>query len=105
MIERMQEYFYSEPGRITKFGQLNFQVGAFLLIAGALGQVATTAINILPTIAKQSEHTKMLVDMYPSLPLWWVPETGFGAVASMLLTLIGICLNIHGKHVDRLLKM
>lgn len=105
MLERMHEYFYSEPGRITGFARLIFQLGAFLLFAGALGQVATTAINILPTIAKQPETTKMLADIYPSLPLWWVPETWFSAIGCVFLIIGGLCLHVHGKQTDRLLRM
>lgn len=105
MLERIHEYFYSEPGRITGLGRLIFQLGAFLLFVGAIGQVATTTINILPTIAKQPETTKMLADVYPSLPLWWVPEAWYSAIACVLLIVGGLCLNVHGKQVDRLLKM
>ena len=99
------DYFYSEPGRITSLGRLIFQIGSFLLIAGAIGRVATGTINILPTLARQAETSKTLADIYPSLPLWWVPETWFGAAAAGLLIVGGICLNIRGKQVDRLLKM
>src|SRR5213592_1873858 len=105
MLERLQGYYYSEPGRITGLGRFVVQCGSFLLMAGAIGRVATGAINILPTLARQTETSKMLVDIYPSVPLWWVPETWFGAICSIFLIVGGICLNAHGKRVDRLLKM
>lgn len=104
MLERIHEYFYSEPGRITGHGRLICQLGAFLLVVGAIGRVVTTAINISPTIAKQPETTKMLAEVYPALPLWWVPETWYSAIACILLIVGGLCLNAHGKQVERMGK-
>jgi hypothetical protein len=104
MLDRLQEFFYSEPGRITGLGRLLVQFGAFLLLSGAFGRLATGTINILPTLAKQPETTKTLADIYPELPLWWVPESLLGAVASGLVLVAGICIALHGKNIDRLLK-
>lgn len=104
MIERLQEYFYTEPGRITAPGRLLVQLGALLLLAGAIGRVATGAINILPTLARQPETTKTFADIYPTWPLWWVPESLLGAAATVLLIVAGIGIALYGKSVDRMLK-
>ena len=104
MLDRLQDYFYSEPGRISGIGRLIFQLGAFLLVAGAIGRVATSAINILPTVSKQLQTSKALADIYPTLPLWWVPESWIGLTMSVLLMVSGICLASYGKDVDRILK-
>lgn len=105
MFEKLQDYFYSEPGRITGLGRFIVQFGLFLLLAGALGRVATGAINIIPTLARQAATSKTLADIYPSLPLWWVPETWFGLLGSLFLIVGGLFIHAHGKQVDRLLKM
>jgi hypothetical protein len=104
MLERLQGYFYSEPGRISGIGKLIFQLGAFLFVAGAIGRVATIATNILPTVSKQLQASKALADIYPAVPLWWVPESWIGLTMSVLLIVSGVCLVSYGKNVDRFLK-
>lgn len=104
MLERLTDYLYSEPGRIAGFGKLLALCGAFLLVLGAIGRLATGAINILPTLAQQLQTTKNLADIYPTLPLWWVPETLLGGALSVFLIAVGMCVFLHGKNVDRLLK-
>jgi hypothetical protein len=101
MVDCLQDYFYIELGRITAPGRLLAQSGCLLLLAGAIGRVATGAINILPALAKQPESTESLSDIYSTLPLWWVPETWLGAAVSVLLILAGICIALHGNNVDR----
>jgi hypothetical protein len=105
MLERIQDYFYSELGRITGLGLLIVRVGSALLLAGLIGHFMTTAINIVPTLAHQAESGKTLADIFPTWPLWWVPETWISAIALVLLIAGGLCLVAHGKQVDRLLKM
>lgn len=104
MLERLQDYLYSEPGRLSGIGKLLAQFGVFLFLAGAIGHFATSTINVLPTLAKQPETTKTLADIYPTLPLWWVPETWLGVITSVILAVAGICIALHGKSVDRMLK-
>lgn len=104
MIENVQDYFYSEPGRITGPGKLLVLFGCFLLVMGAIGRLATGAINTLPTLAQQNGTTKTLADIYPTLPLWWVPESMIGGASSMLAIAIGAYVFLHGATVDRQLK-
>lgn len=104
MLEQLQNYFYSEPGRITEPGKLLARFGAFLLLVGAIGRFATGTINILPTLAQHPPATKNLADIYPTLPLWWVPESWIGVITSMLIIAVGTCVALHGKNVDRMLR-
>lgn len=104
MLDWLQGYFYTEPGRITRPGQFLARLGAFLLLAGAIGRFVTGTNSILPTLAKQPETTKFLADIYPALPLWWVPESWMGTLVSVLMLAAGLCLSVHGKRVDRMLK-
>ena len=104
MVERIHEYFYLEPERITGLGKFVALLGSFLFVAGVVGKVATVGVNILPTLQKHPETTKMLADIYPTLFLWWVPESLLVAIGAGALVIVGICLNAHGKRIDRLLK-
>lgn len=104
MFERIEDYLYAEPERITWLGAIIAKFGGFLLVAGAVGQLATRAINILPIIQSKAESTNTLVDIYPTLPLWWVPESFFGVFVSAILFAAGIGVNLYGRKIDRLLK-
>lgn len=104
MLEYLQDYFYSEPGRITEPGKFLTLFGAFLLLAGAIGHRVTATINVLPMVAQQPPTTKTLADVYPMLPLWWVPESWLGLATSVFFIMIGMCIALHGKKVDRILK-
>jgi hypothetical protein len=104
ILDHLQNYCYSKPGRITGLGRALVLFGAFLLLGGAIGRVATGAINILPTLVKQPETEKNLADLYPTWPLWWVPESWLGVVAVAVLIVVGICIALHGDRVDRMLK-
>jgi len=45
----------------------------------------------------------MRSDVLPAMPLWWVPESWGGFLLAALLTAVAICIEVHGKHVDRVL--
>jgi hypothetical protein len=104
MFESVAEYFYSEPGRITPYGTFLTLIGAFLLLAGAIGRVATGTINVLPTLAQQPETNKTLSDIYPTLPVWWVPESLVGGAFGVIIVALGFYIFYHGKAIDRVLK-
>ena len=79
-------------------------LGAGLLLIGSLGQLATKSINILPTLAKQPEGVKSLADIYPSVPVWFVPESIAGFLLALAILIAGlVCLSI-GKSLARFTK-
>jgi hypothetical protein len=104
MFESLADYFYSKPGRITVHGKVLVLVAAFLLLVSAIGQVATRATNILPTLAQQPETNKTLADIYPTLPVWWIPESLAGGAFCLIIMALGFYTFLHGKAVDRFLK-
>jgi hypothetical protein len=104
MFESVAEYFYSEPGRITAYGKFLALVGAILLVAGAVGRVATVSVNVLPTLAQQPETNKTLSDIYPTLPVWWIPESLVGGAFCIIVIALGFYIFLHGKATDRFLK-
>lgn len=104
MSEQLFHYFYSKPGRITQPGRLLVLLGAFLIMVGFFGRLATTTINILPTLAQQRQTDKSLAEIYPTLPLWWVPESIAGGALCVLLIAGGLLIFFYGKSVDRAVK-
>lgn len=104
MFESLDKYFHSEPGRITYYGRMLILIGAFLLVIGALGQVATKAVNILPTLAQQPETSKTLSDIFPTLPVWWIPESLVGGAFCIIMMALGFYIFSYGKTIDRFLK-
>ncbi len=104
MFEQIEDYFYGVPGRIAQLGRWMVLTGAFLIVAGAIGQVMVRTANAFSVLAKQTESTKVLADIYPTLPLWWVPESWFGIFFSVAVIAIGIAVNTYGKKIERILR-
>lgn len=104
MFEQIEDYFYDEPERITQSGKWMIMTGAFLMVAGTIGQVVVRAANTLLVLAKQTDPTKVLADIYPTLPLWWVPESWLGIFFSVAAIAIGIAVNAYGKKFERILR-
>jgi hypothetical protein len=105
MFNRISAHFYEKPGRLTTFGKTVALTGAGLLVAAAWGNFATGSINILPTLAGQPSTSKTLADIYPSLSLWWIPESGWGVFAALVLVAAGLLMNAGGRWIDRLHNM
>jgi hypothetical protein len=67
--------------------------GGWLLIAGALGTVFMKAFSA-PVMLGGKPDPATLGEMFPDLPLFWVPEGPLGYVLASLLLLAGIWLAI-----------
>jgi len=65
--------------------------GGWLLILGALGTVFMNAFSAPTVLAGQPVPTS-LGELFPGLPLFWVPEGPLGYVMASLLLLAGIWL-------------
>ncbi|MGZ5198261.1 MAG: hypothetical protein ACXWC4_00690 [Telluria sp.] len=102
MLNLFSDYFYEKPGRLMTLGKAIALLGAGLLVAAAWGNVATGSINILPTLAGQPSTSKTLADIYPTLPLWWIPESGWGLFAAFALVVIGLLANARGRWIERI---
>lgn len=101
-MERLLTYLVEEPGRVTSIGRSIVLASCALLVASAIGNFATKAANIALSIGGRSEQQKTLADVYPGLPLWWVPESNAGVVASILGIGIGYIIVMNGRKIDRL---
>jgi hypothetical protein len=104
MSEGILLYFYTEPGRITSLGRFLNWLSSVLFLSAAVGHFVTTASNILPKHPGQLQTAKTLADIYPSLPLWWVPESFPGLALVVPVFIAGIYLTSYGKRLDRHLR-
>ncbi|HWW05882.1 hypothetical protein [Collimonas sp.] len=104
MFEKIEDYFYDEPGRIIQSGKWTIKTGVFLILAGAIGQVPVRATNALFLLAKQPAPTKTLADIYPTLPLWWVPESWLGIFFPVAIIAIGISVSAYGHKLNSMFR-
>ena len=86
MLERLLNFFLAEPHRLTILGAALARAGGFFLIAGLVGQVATTAASTVQGLAHIRPATASLSDVLPEYLSTWMPESalGFSLVALML---------------------
>lgn len=99
-MERIFTYLVEQPGRVTDMGRLIVRVCCGLLVAAAVGNFATKATNIALSIGGKPEQQKTLADVYPGLPLWWVPESTIAVVASILGIGVGYIIFMSGRKID-----
>jgi hypothetical protein len=67
--------------------------GGWLLIASAVGTVMMNAFSA-PMVLAGTVSPTTLGEMFPDVPLFWVPEGTLGYVAATVLLLAGIWLAI-----------
>lgn len=101
MLERIEDYFLTEPERLVGLGSALFYLGGGLILSGLAGNVATSAANGIGAIGGHVGAVKTLADIYPSFPTWWVPESIIGAVPALFIIAIGFWLNQTGKRICR----
>lgn len=100
-MERILTYLVEEPGRVTSIGRVMVRMCCGLLVAAAIGNFATKATNIALSIGAKMEQQKSLADVYPGLPLWWVPESTFAVVATVLGIGVGYIVFLTGRKIDQ----
>lgn len=105
MLSRLVDYFYEKPGRLRAVGKVIALAGAGLLFAAAWGNVVTGSLNILPSLGTHPAISQTLADIYPTLPLWWIPESGWGLFAAVVIVAIGLFANARGRWIDRLHRL
>jgi hypothetical protein len=104
MLNQVDHYFHSRPNRISGPGRLLVRIGGFLFVMGIVGKALAGFMSALQSLVQQ-QATKTLSEIYPTLPLWWVPETAVGFIGSGLLVVAGFSLVMYGQRIDRLFNM
>ena len=77
MYESLLNYYLNPPTRLVNAGKGLFSKGAGLLFVGLIFRVGPIAISAATRLTEKTAEPLMLADMYPTIPTWWVPETGF----------------------------
>jgi hypothetical protein len=101
VIEFLPEYLLEEPKRMVTFGRGLVRAGGFILIAGAVGNVATAGSTAILSIAHKTASVPSLASLYPSIPTWWIPESFLGCIPAALLIVGGITLTSLGRKIQR----
>lgn len=103
MVERCIEYFLTEPRRLVNLGRALLQAGGFLVVAGLLGFLATTAGSFVAGMATSTRPVVELAEVLPGLPTWWVPESLAAYGFAVCCGLIGVWAIHMGRMYERLL--
>lgn len=103
LMDFFEEYFLAKPERLVRFGQYLALLGGWIIILALVGQVATGAVNVVGNIGRHASTVKMLADIYPSIPTWWVPESIIGAMPAVVGLVVGFWMNQTGKRYQRIL--
>lgn len=101
MLERVGDYFLTEPDRLVSLGSALFYLGGWLILFGLAGNVATSAANGIGAISGHAGAVKTLADIYPSFPTWWIPESIVGAMPALFIAAVGLWINQTGKRIRR----
>ena len=102
MYENFLDFFLSEPDRMVTTGDFMAQASGFVLLVGAVGHAATSAVAVAQSIGKHAAEPTVLATLYPSFPTWWVPETLVGCLPALLLLIAGVALASTGKKIKRI---
>lgn len=95
-MEWLKTRVVAAPKLALLVGQALFALGAFLIVSGMIGRVASAAINATRRLNKLPPLAG-LREAYPTYILWWVPETVLGYMLPALLATAGIYVALTAK--------
>jgi hypothetical protein len=101
VIDFLPGYLLEDPKRMVTCARWFVCTGGSILIAGAIGKVATAGIAAILSIAHTVAPMPSLASLYPSIPTWWVPESVLGCIPAALLIVGGIALASIGRKIQR----
>ncbi|MCR5867643.1 hypothetical protein [Aquincola sp. J276] len=90
MFERLVNFFLTEPRRLVSLGALLARTGGALIIAGFVGQLATTAASAVKGLAGGPRPDVLLADVLPGYLSVWMPESIPGFAFALLLVVSGV---------------
>jgi hypothetical protein len=101
MFDRVLGYFMTEPRRLENLGSTLASIGTSTILIGLIAHVAITATSALGNLPGPTSAVKSMVELYPSLTTWWIPESIVGGFPAVLLTASGLWLNATGRQIRR----
>ncbi|MFH7043530.1 hypothetical protein ABT392_14605 [Paucibacter sp. JuS9] len=103
MLERLTDYFITKPRRLVTLGAALVRSGGFLLVAGLVGQVATTGVSALKGLGGSARAEVALSDVLPGYLSVWMPERALGFAVAILLVIAGLIAARTGRVHERYL--
>ncbi|WP_349742942.1 hypothetical protein [Roseateles cavernae] len=103
MLERLTDYFISKPRRLVTLGAALVRAGGFLLVAGLVGQAATTAASAVNALGGAARAEVALSEVLPGYLSVWMPESAFGYAVAILLLIAGLFAARTGRVYERYL--
>ena len=91
------DYLVGKPGRLTSIGKVTGHIGWFFSLAALFGWFPGAVED---AVAHQGH--KSLGELYPQLPLWWVPESLPASVLVVAALIAGVWIVTFGHRIDRL---
>jgi len=97
MIDLVWMFVLSQPHRVTTVGRVLYRFAAFQVVTGVVAQIVVSALR-----RTQPQITaRWIADVWPSVPLWWVPETVIGMIGVTTLAAIGLAIAYGGRQFER----
>lgn len=104
MYEALLNYFLNPPARLVNAGKGLLFTGAGLAFIGLIFRVGPIALGGVSRLTGKATEPLMLAEMYPTIPTWWVPETGWGYTFAAVLICVGFGVQLVGAKFDRALR-
>ena len=101
MLDRLIDFFLTDPGRLRSLGSALARVGGVLLVAGLVGRVATTAVSAVHGLAGARSVEANLGDVLPEYFSFWVPESALGFGLALLMLALGLWAARTGRTYER----
>lgn len=96
-MRQLFNFMVGSPGRITALGSILGHVGFAFFVSGILSRIPGIVDDLM-----SSEGVKSLSQLFPYLPLWWLPESAPTIILAFLTMLAGIYVWTIGRRVDQL---
>lgn len=91
-------FIHHKPKLAHLAGRALFFLGGLLIVLGIIGRIAKTAVNSVRERGKLAP-LEALSDLYPTLPVWAVPEGAIGFTFAALIAAAGIYLALQARSV------
>lgn len=103
MLDSLIGFFLTDPRRLTPLGSALTRVGGFLLVAGLVGRVATTAVSAVHGLAGARSLESSLTDVLPVS--FWIPDSAPGFSLAVLTLVLGLWAVRAGRAYERQLGL
>ncbi len=97
MSDLVLMFLLSRPHRVTLAGRVLYRFAAFQVLAGVIAQLLTTTLRS----TQPHGNYRLIADVLPNLPTWWIPESVLGTIAVTTVAAIGLAIAYGGRQFER----